>query len=112
MAEKSQSTVKAAAKSAAKKVAAKRTVKSTAKSTTAKAKAKDIAEYNRKRKFEATPEPSGKVGPKHKEPIFVIQKHDASRLHYDFRLEVDGVLASWAVPMGPSQRTGVRRLAA
>ncbi len=82
-------------------------------------KARDISEYQRKRSFERTPEPApekpGKPpnGKKKaaREPIFVVQKHDASRLHYDFRLEIDGVLASWAVPKGPSLKLGVRRLA-
>jgi DNA ligase D-like protein (predicted 3'-phosphoesterase) len=74
-------------------------------------KAKDIEEYNRKRHFEATPEPSGKVEAKAKALRFVVQKHDATSLHYDWRLEVDGVMPSWAVPKGPSMLTGVRRLA-
>jgi bifunctional non-homologous end joining protein LigD len=76
-------------------------------------KKKDIEEYNRKRHFDVTEEPKGEVKKrKAKQPVFVIQKHDASRLHYDLRLEVDGVMASWAVPKGPTLLTGIRRLAA
>ena len=62
------------------------------------------------RDLSRTPEPSG--GKKYDgSPIFVIQKHDARNLHYDFRLEVDGALASWAVPKGPSTDPSVKRLA-
>ncbi|MFO7581083.1 DNA polymerase ligase N-terminal domain-containing protein [Guyparkeria sp.] len=72
---------------------------------------KRLKRYREKRDLGKTPEPrgghrSGKGGRR-----FVIQKHDASRLHYDFRLEVDGVLVSWAVPKGPSTDPGERRLA-
>jgi bifunctional non-homologous end joining protein LigD len=69
-----------------------------------------LAEYRRKRKFDVTPEPPPSVKPGNDE-LFVIQKHDATRLHYDLRLERDGVLASWAVPRGLPLVPGERRLA-
>lgn len=71
-----------------------------------------LDEYQKKRNFSKTTEPSRQEEAKpSKTPIFVIQKHDASNLHYDFRLQINGVLKSWAVPKGVSTEIGVKRLA-
>lgn len=70
-----------------------------------------LREYNRKRKFDQTPEPPGKSAPRKGDLRFVIQMHKASRLHFDFRLEMDGVFKSWAVPRGPSLNPTDQRLA-
>src|SRR6266436_6047857 len=70
-----------------------------------------LKRYSEKRDFNRTPEPKGGRRRKSKEPMFVIQKHKARNLHYDFRLEVDGVLVSWAVPKGPTLDPSVRSMA-
>ena len=72
-----------------------------------------LTEYKKKRNFSVTAEPKGKPLPKRVKGAsrFVIQKHDASRLHYDFRLQMDGVLKSWAVPKGLPWKQGEKHLA-
>ena len=72
---------------------------------------KKLQDYQARRDFGRSGEPRGDEAASGNKPVFVIQKHDASHLHYDFRIEVDGVLKSWAVPKGPSTDPRVKRLA-
>jgi bifunctional non-homologous end joining protein LigD len=70
-----------------------------------------LSEYHRKRDFSKTAEPKGGAAPVNQQLVFVVQKHAATRLHYDLRLELDGVMKSWAVPKGPSMNPADKRLA-
>src|SRR6185369_18077571 len=76
------------------------------------AKDEPLSEYSAKRRFDATPEPAGKVDTDRRGPLlFVVQQHAARNMHWDFRLECDGVLLSWAIPKGPSTDRNDKRLA-
>jgi bifunctional non-homologous end joining protein LigD len=70
-----------------------------------------LEEYRSKRRFDQTPEPQGEVKPGASNLLYVFHKHAAGQLHYDLRLEMDGVLKSWAVPKGPSLNPGIKHLA-
>jgi bifunctional non-homologous end joining protein LigD len=98
---------------AAPRVTANRTAKPTRRAPARKAVADPLARYKAKRDFSKTGEPSGarRRSSKQARLAYLIQKHDASRLHYDFRLEWDGTLLSWAVPKGPSSNPDDKRLA-
>src|SRR3954471_7301547 len=97
-----------------KSVARSKTAKGGAKSKPAQSRAPaeaPLAEYRRKRDFSRTDEPRGGKAQSKQKLAFVIQKHSASHLHYDLRLELEGVMKSWAVPKGPSVSTSIKRLA-
>lgn len=73
--------------------------------------ADQLERYRKRRDLDASPEPPGEVRSPSERPIFVVQQHDASSMHYDVRLEADGVLKSWAVPKGPSTDPSDKQLA-
>jgi DNA ligase D-like protein (predicted 3'-phosphoesterase) len=70
-----------------------------------------LKEYKKKRKFDKTPEPKGKIKKSNSKSIFVVHEHHATHLHWDLRLEMEGVLKSWAVPKSPPLAKGTKRLA-